>query len=127
MEAWKSKQNKKYSPAIRSELMARLYRERKRRCVPMTKLLNWIVEKALLEWEAEVLPEVQGAGENGVRTMGTREAGDKAGKTTATIRPLSRLAVPSLFIFTTWVSNEYIPLRRDFLLAASVRCRVGNV
>jgi len=73
MEPWKSKKNKKYSPAIRSEFIERLYRERKRRRVPMTKLLHWIVEKALPEWEAEVLPEVRGAGENGARTMATEK------------------------------------------------------
>jgi hypothetical protein len=64
----KGKPTKKYSPAIRPELIERLYRERKRRRVPMTKLLNWIVEKALPEWEAEVLAEVRSAGENGART-----------------------------------------------------------
>ena len=52
MQRGKPTKNKKYSPAIRSELIERLDRERKRRRVPMMKLLNWIVEKALPEWEA---------------------------------------------------------------------------
>jgi hypothetical protein len=77
MERWKSKKNQKYSPAIRSELIERLSRERKRRRVPMTKWLHGTVEKALPEWEAEVLPEVQGAGENGVRTMAPEKQGTK--------------------------------------------------
>lgn len=65
MQRGKPTKNKTYSPAIRSELIERLSRERKRRRVPMTKVLHWIVKKALPEWEAEVLPEVHGAGENG--------------------------------------------------------------
>jgi hypothetical protein len=61
------KRKRRYSPALKSELIERLYRERKRRRVPMTKLVNRIVEKALPEWETEVLPEIQGTGKNGTR------------------------------------------------------------
>jgi hypothetical protein len=43
----------------------------------MTKWLHGIVENALPEWEAEVWPEVQGAGENGVRTMAPEKQGTK--------------------------------------------------
>ena len=77
MEPWKSKKNHKYSPAIRSELIERWSRERKRRRVPMTKWLHGMVEQALPEWEAEVWPDVQGAGENGVRTMAPGKQGTK--------------------------------------------------
>jgi hypothetical protein len=77
MEAWKSKKNHTYRPAIRPELIARWSRERKRRRVPMTTWLHGIVENALPEWEAEVWPEVQGAGENGVRTVAPEKQGTK--------------------------------------------------
>ena len=42
-----------YSPKIDEELIPRLYRLRKLRRIPMTRLVNGILENALLELEKE--------------------------------------------------------------------------
>jgi hypothetical protein len=42
-----------YSPKIDEELIPRLYRLRKLKRVPMTRLVNGILEKALPEMEEE--------------------------------------------------------------------------
>ena len=42
-----------YSPKINEELIPRLYRLRKLKKIPMTRLVNGILENALLELEKE--------------------------------------------------------------------------
>jgi hypothetical protein len=42
-----------YSPKINEELIPRLYRLRKLKKIPMTRLVNGILESALLELEKE--------------------------------------------------------------------------
>jgi hypothetical protein len=42
-----------YSPKIDEELIPRLYRLRKLKKIPMTRLVNGILEKALLEFEKD--------------------------------------------------------------------------
>ena len=44
-----------YSPKIDEELIPRLYRLRKLKKIPMTRLVNGILEKALQELEKEEL------------------------------------------------------------------------
>jgi hypothetical protein len=51
-----------YSPKINEELIPRLYRLRKLKRMPMTRLVNEILEKALSEIEEkEITPQVQEA------------------------------------------------------------------
>ena len=50
-----------YAPKIRDDLVKRLYAEKKRCGMTMTKLIHMIVENALKDREQEILPEVHDA------------------------------------------------------------------
>ena len=49
-----------YSPKIDEELIPRLYRLRKLRKIPMTRLVNEILEKAVSEMERKDLVNITG-------------------------------------------------------------------
>jgi hypothetical protein len=55
-----------WEPALRARIVADRAPLRDTETVERTIMA--MVEKALPEWEAEVVPEVRGAGENGART-----------------------------------------------------------
>jgi hypothetical protein len=53
-----------YSPKIDEELIPRLYRLRKLKKVPMTRLVNGILKNALLELEKEEPEQASSLGES---------------------------------------------------------------